>query len=79
SDSVRKYGYQWWLLPALKGYEDSKIPAGTFLAWGIFTQQVFVIPEKDLLIVRLGYDRNPAQDEWREVEFLTLVLDCLEK
>jgi len=79
SGSVKHYGYQWWLLPALKGYENSVIPAGTFLAWGIFTQQVFVIPEKDLLIVRLGNDSNPYQDEWVEVEFLELVLDCLKE
>lgn len=77
SESVKKYGYQWWLLPALKGYEESDIPSNTFLAWGIYTQQIFVIPEKNLLIVRLGNDANPAEDEWVEVELLTLVLNSL--
>jgi CubicO group peptidase (beta-lactamase class C family) len=79
SENVEKYGYQWWLLPALRGYKEANIPAKTFLAWGIFTQQIFVIPEKELVIVRLGNDRNPAQDEWREVEFLSLVLESFQE
>ncbi len=77
SEKINHYGYQWWLLPALKGYENSNIPRGTFLAWGIYTQQIFVIPEKDLVIVRLGNDADPYNDEWIEVEFLTFVLDSL--
>lgn len=79
SDDITKYGYQWWLLPALGGYETSNIPSQTFLAWGIYTQQIFVMPEEDILIVRLGNDRNPYDDEWREVEFLKLVLNSLQK
>jgi CubicO group peptidase (beta-lactamase class C family) len=31
-DDVVHYGYQLWLLPAVKGYEKSNIPPGTFLA-----------------------------------------------
>ncbi len=72
------YGYQWWLAPVLSGFYGSIVPPGTFLAWGIFTQQVFVIPAKDIVIVRVGYDENPYDDEWREVEFLTMVLEAVE-
>jgi len=78
SDDITKYGYQWWLLPVLGGYETSIIPPKTFIAWGIYTQQIFIIPEEDLVIVRLGNDANPYDDEWREVEFLTLVLNSLQ-
>jgi len=73
SEEVKKYGYQWWRLPALGDYENSKIPPDILIAWGIFTQQIFILPTEDLLIVRLGYDSDPANDEWREIEFLTLV------
>ena len=33
-----EYGYQWWLLPSLIGYEHSIVPPSTFLAWGIYSQ-----------------------------------------
>jgi CubicO group peptidase (beta-lactamase class C family) len=75
SPEVNYYGYQWWLLPALSGYAESVIPPKTFLAWGIFTQQIFVIPEEDLVIVRVADD--PGSEEWDEVEFLELVLDSI--
>ncbi len=76
-DDVTWYGYQWWLASVLQGFQGSIVPPGTFLAWGIYTQQIFVIPEEDIVIVRVGNDANPYNDEWREVEFLTLVLQSL--
>jgi CubicO group peptidase (beta-lactamase class C family) len=78
SDGIRQYGYQWWRLPALEGFEGSGIPSNLLIAWGIFTQQIFILPSLDLLIVRLGQDPDPYHDEWREVEFLKLVLGSLE-
>lgn len=77
SEEVKKYGYQWWRLPALADYESSNIPPDLLIAWGIFTQQIFILPTQDLLIVRLGRDPDPYHDEWREVELITLVLDSL--
>ena len=77
SEEVKKYGYQWWRLPALENYENSKIPPDILIAWGIFTQQIFILPTEDLLIVRLGRDPDPHHDEWRETEFLTLVLNSI--
>ncbi|WP_439880403.1 serine hydrolase domain-containing protein [Pontibacter sp. MBLB2868] len=44
------YGYQWWLLPDYKGQE-------VFYARGILGQYIIVIPEKNILIVRLGKER----------------------
>jgi len=77
NDNITWYGYQWWLVQALAGFQNSIIPPDTFIAWGIYTQQIFVIPEKEIVIVRVGNDSNPANDEWREVEFLTLVLQSM--
>ena len=73
------YGYQWWLLPALENYQSYNIPPKTYLAWGLYTQQIFIIPEKELLIVRLGYDKDADNDEWHEAEFLNLVLSCMKE
>ena len=79
SNEITKYGYQWWLLPVFGDQITPNIPSETYLAWGIYTQQVFIIPEEDIVIVRLGNDANPYNDEWREIEFLNLVLDSLQK
>jgi CubicO group peptidase (beta-lactamase class C family) len=39
------YGYQWWIYPKV---------AGVFYARGILGQFIIVIPQKDMVIVRLG-------------------------
>ncbi|MBD1396528.1 serine hydrolase [Pontibacter sp. JH31] len=44
-------GYQWWLLPNYKGQF-------IFYARGILGQYIIVIPEKELVIVRLGKKRG---------------------
>ncbi|MFD1187507.1 serine hydrolase domain-containing protein [Pontibacter rugosus] len=50
-EKVDFYGYQWWLIPAYKGQE-------IFYARGILGQYIIVIPEKELIIVRLGKERG---------------------
>lgn len=45
------YGYQWWLLPQYKGQD-------VFYARGILGQYIIVVPEKELVIVRLGKQRG---------------------
>lgn len=75
SESVNNYGYLWWLRPSLGGYEGSLIPEDTFFALGLFTQQIFVIPSEDLVIVRMANDL--ILDDWNEADFLTLILESL--
>lgn len=75
SENIDFYGYQWWLLPVFDGYEDSIIPRDTHIAWGLFTQQIFVIPSEDLVIVRVAND--PGSSEWDELEFLTQIIKSL--
>jgi CubicO group peptidase (beta-lactamase class C family) len=48
---VNFYGYQWWLIPNYKGQD-------IFYARGILGQYVIVIPEKNIVIVRLGKERG---------------------
>lgn len=50
-ERVDFYGYQWWLLPEYKGLS-------IFYARGILGQYIIVIPEKDVIIVRLGKKRG---------------------
>lgn len=45
------YGYQWWLIPDYKGLE-------VFYARGILGQYIIVVPEKELVVVRLGEKRG---------------------
>jgi CubicO group peptidase (beta-lactamase class C family) len=75
--NINWYGYQWWLAPVFSDLGSSPVPVNSFLAWGIFTQQIFVIPDLDLLIVRVGLDTSPGTDEWHEIEFLTLVINSI--
>jgi len=49
------YGYQFWIL----NYNDTKIPYFR----GILGQYIFVIPEKNAVVVRLGHERS---DEYRK-------------
>jgi CubicO group peptidase (beta-lactamase class C family) len=75
SENVNNYGYLWWLRPSLGGYDGSLIPDDTFFARGLFTQEIFVIPSKDLVIVRMADDLN--SDVWNEVDFLIIILESL--
>ncbi|MBC5993821.1 serine hydrolase domain-containing protein [Pontibacter cellulosilyticus] len=49
-EKVDFYGYQWWLLPNYKGQD-------VFYARGILGQYIIVIPEKNIVMVRLGKER----------------------
>ncbi|MCJ8165643.1 beta-lactamase family protein [Pontibacter sp. E15-1] len=49
------YGYQWWLMPGYKGQD-------IFYARGILGQYIIMIPEKELVIVRLGKERGEMVD-----------------
>lgn len=59
SDDGKKvdfYGYQWWLIPNYKGQD-------IFYARGILGQYIIVLPEKNIIIVRLGKQRAEREGE----------------
>lgn len=47
------YGAQWWLLGGFEG-----LPADTYAALGNRGQSLTIIPSRDLLIIRRGFDDN---------------------
>jgi CubicO group peptidase (beta-lactamase class C family) len=52
------YGAHWWLFPAIEG---------SFAAQGCEGQRILVVPDRDLVVVRLGktpVELKPALDEW---------------
>nr|MBA3901017.1 serine hydrolase [Bacteroidota bacterium] len=46
----QKYGLKWWLINDYKGLE-------VFYARGILGQYVICVPEKNMIVVRLGHKR----------------------
>lgn len=50
----RIYGYHWWIT----SYENHKV----FYMRGILGQYVLVIPDENLIVVRLGHQRSPKTD-----------------
>ncbi|MFO8048439.1 MAG: serine hydrolase [Desulfosudaceae bacterium] len=64
-ETVDYYGYQWWL------YNFSETPV--YYARGILGQYIFVIPDKDMVVVRLGHQRSRMQVEHHPREVHTLI------
>jgi CubicO group peptidase (beta-lactamase class C family) len=50
------YGYSWWMIPDYKGHH-------IFYARGILGQYVIVVPDMDMVIVRLGKKRLPNDSD----------------
>lgn len=53
------YGFNWWTSGTFNG-----APKDTFAAKGFNNNRCIVIPEWDLVIVRLGLDGNIGDEEW---------------
>jgi CubicO group peptidase (beta-lactamase class C family) len=72
------YGYQWWLnVGATNDPQNRKypsLPTDMFYADGYEGQNIFVIPSKKLVVVRLGLTRKSS---WGESEFLQKVISSI--
>lgn len=75
ADKLQQYGYQFWLngmdpaMPAKRKFPAA--PADMFYAGGYAGQNVFIIPSKKLVIVRLGFKKCD------ENELLGKILQCV--
>ncbi|RLD58412.1 MAG: serine hydrolase [Bacteroidetes bacterium] len=67
------YGFQWWIMK----YKNYNIP----YARGILGQYIFVIPEKNAVVVRLGHKRDKRKKNHTPVDaylYLKAAFDILE-
>jgi CubicO group peptidase (beta-lactamase class C family) len=66
-----EYGFQWWLNRGARGRPENRLfptlPEDMFFADGFEGQNIFVIPSKKLVVVRLGLTRKK---QYGEVQFL---------
>jgi CubicO group peptidase (beta-lactamase class C family) len=60
------YGYNWWVNGTLAAGRRKwpAAPGGTFAATGFHNNKCFVIPEWEMVIVRLGLDPNVPDEVW---------------
>ena len=61
------YGYYWWLL----NFPDA--PEDMYMAMGIQTKRIYVIPSLDLVAVRLG----EGDSDWNDDEFIKPVVEAV--
>lgn len=73
------YSYNWWLnkLQANGKQFLPGAPEGTFCATGFNDNKCFIIPEWDMVVVRLGTDRNSGHDADFWGVFLTKLGEAL--
>jgi len=76
------YGYLWHVnLPLRLSFSRSPvstdaIPPDGYMAEGVRGQNIFILPSRDLVIVRVANQTRVAMDI---VKFLTIVLNAIEK
>ena len=51
-----RYGYQWWIIPDFKGHR-------VVYMRGILGQYVLIIPDENMIVVRLGHKRDKPNPE----------------
>jgi CubicO group peptidase (beta-lactamase class C family) len=73
--AVSWYGFQWWLAPTFSTDPRNPVPADTFAAQGLYLQKIFVIPSRDLVVVRVGTDTGVST--WSDTEFLGRILSSI--
>ncbi|MFO7668185.1 MAG: serine hydrolase [Bacteroidales bacterium] len=81
-DGIGVYGYNWWVngvrSNGIRLWPDA--PPGTYAASGYNNNKMIIIPEWDMVVVRLGLDANDVVITdliWNE--FLRIIGDSIEK
>ncbi len=71
------YGLNFWLIGKAAHERDAAIPADTVAAKGMYKQALYVVPSKELVIVRLG--RSGKHTDFSDVEFLGRLFGAADK
>ena len=75
-----EYGFQWWLNAGEKNNPSNRLydqlPVDMYWADGFEGQNVFIIPSKKLVVVRLGLTRA---SHWDESSFIETVIEGIAK
>ncbi len=69
-ETVDYYGYQWWF------YNYAQTPI--FYARGILGQYIFAIPEKNMVVVRLGHKRSRVKTKHHPEDVHAIIKGVLE-
>ena len=78
SSRINFYALHWWLLKGFEDFEGSGLPENIILAIGIHGQIIYIIPDYNIVIVKVSYNEDPTPDEWDHIQFLTLIINSLE-
>ena len=62
TDGSGSYGYNWWINAGNSGMPDS--PASLYYASGFNNNMCFIIPEWNMVVVRMGLDSNPSEPKY---------------
>jgi CubicO group peptidase (beta-lactamase class C family) len=73
--SVAWYGFQWWLAPFFSNDPRNPVPGDMYAAQGLYLQKIYVVPSRDLVVVRVGTD--PGTSAWSDTEFLGRILTSI--
>ena len=74
SDEFNHYGFYWWLLPGFDNHDQYDIPDSTYFALGAHGQRMCVVPEKNLVVLRMADDSDTEENAWDTMKFLSLIL-----
>lgn len=66
-----EYGYSWWLIPDYKGHR-------IFYARGILGQYIICIPDKKMVVVRLGKKRKVSEESKHPLDVYLYIDTALE-
>lgn len=68
SKAMPRYGLNFWLIGKEAHRRNEAIPKDTVTAAGMYNQKLYIIPSKNLLVVRLG--RTGARTRYNDQKFL---------
>ncbi|MFY9179576.1 MAG: serine hydrolase [Venatoribacter sp.] len=63
ANNEQDFGYNWWLNSSLETPRWPSFNSGVYSSKGSREQRVFIIPEQDLVIVRLGWSTQKYPDD----------------